>query len=148
MRITHKLIYTVNKDKPEKNDKQEKQEKLDKKDKSEKKDKQVKTDKAEKTDKTDKTDKKEKKEKNFRKKLTQIYKDLKIGGKDSSSNSGGLLIVNPESFNRADVYFHPNFTSYNSTMKIPEIIVSPPSPSPFPQVSTSHDHIFLDVRSS
>lgn len=132
----------MNKDKPEKNDKQEKQEKLDKKDKSEKKDKQVKTDKAEKTDKTDKTDKKEKKEKNFRKKLTQIYKDLKIGGKDSSSNSGGLLIVNPESFNRADVYFHPNFTSYNSTMKIPEIIVSPPSPSPFPQVSTSHDHIF------
>ncbi|ORX44705.1 hypothetical protein BCR36DRAFT_359454 [Piromyces finnis] len=27
-------------------------------------------------------------------------------------------------------------------MKIPEIIVSPPSPVPFPQVSTSHDHLF------
>eukprot|EP00833_Pecoramyces_ruminatium_P016604 jgi/Orpsp1_1/1190636/evm.model.d7180000080273.1 len=71
-------------------------------------------------------------------KLSKIYKDLK--GKDSNNNNGNNHLK-PASYNEQDIYLHSNFTSDNTTIKIPEIIVSPPSPSPFPQVSTSHEHL-------
>jgi len=108
-------------------------------------------------------DNKEKKDKKYKlkKKISKIYEGLKIG-KDSGSNSTSNnnssnnsnnnsnnssssslhLTVNASNYNRPDTYLHPNFTSDNSSMKIPEIIVSPPSPSPFPQVTTSQDHLF------
>ncbi|KAG4083473.1 hypothetical protein H8356DRAFT_1283887 [Neocallimastix lanati (nom. inval.)] len=71
--------------------------------------------------------------------LSKIYKDLK--GKVSKSDSN-LLSVKQTNYNsEPDVYLHSNFTSDNASIKVPEIIVSPPSPSPFPHVSTSHEHL-------
>jgi len=74
-------------------------------------------------------------------KLSKIYKKGKDINSSNSNHSHNHLSVKPASYNEPNIYLNTNFSTDNSTIKIPEIIVSPPSPSPFPQVSTSNDHL-------
>lgn len=78
-------------------------------------------------------------------KLSRIYKDLTMNSalseKNNSKSNGHHLNVKSSNFKQKDINLQSNFLSFPESMKLPEIIVSPPSPSPFPQVSTSQDSL-------